>query len=163
MVEASNCVLMVRTGICMGEIEWFMRDDADIFEVGFDGVDGDFELGIWSLSVDVHVGIGYHGANVAGKFGGTGKLLEELEGDLRNGRMDTGELEATKDFGVTGGDIIEGRALANRDEEEIFFEIVRGNDGTELRIHVFDELFEEDNAVFDRIRAVVTLVTEDHS
>ena len=77
--------------------------------------------------------------------------------------MDTGELEATKDFGVTGGDIIEGRALANRDEEEIFFEIVRGNDGTELRIHVFDELFEEDNAVFDRIRAVVTLVTEDHS
>ena len=67
--------------------------------------------------------------------------------------MDTGELKATKDFGVTGGNIIEGGALANRDEKEIFFEIVGGNDGTELRIHIFDELFEEENAVFDGIGA----------
>ena len=66
VMEASNGVLMVRTGICMGEIERFMRDDANIFKVGFDGVNGDFELGIWSLSVDVHVGIVDHGANVAG-------------------------------------------------------------------------------------------------
>ena len=50
----------------MGEIERFMGDDANIFKVGFDGVNGDFELVIWSLSVDVHVGIVDHGADVAG-------------------------------------------------------------------------------------------------